>query len=101
MLQDSAGQELSMPLRQKHMHQRASQQQEIDKQLQEESCSAGTQEALPVQGLTVKVKGNGWSSDSPTLPQSDRIKAFFEVRLLQVFMFIVDPAAHHIGCLCL
>lgn len=79
MLQDSAGQELSMPLRQKHMHQRASAQQEMG-ELQEEPCSAGMEEALPVQGLTVKVKGSGWSSDSPTRPQSDRIKAFFEVR---------------------
>jgi hypothetical protein len=81
MLQDSAGQELSMTLRQKHRHQRASAQQEIGEQLQQEPSSAGMRESVPMLGLTVKVKGSGWSSDSPTRPQSERIKAFFEVRL--------------------
>lgn len=65
----------SVPLRQKHTHQR------FDKQQQDElQGSTAVQDPVAVPGLRVKVKGSGWSAESPG---SDRIKAFFEVNLHQ------------------
>lgn len=64
----------SVPLRQKHTHQRFAEQQQEEDGLQ--VSSTAVQEPVVVPGLRVKVKGSGWSAESPG---SDRIKAFFEV----------------------
>jgi hypothetical protein len=68
----------SVPLRQKHTHRRFGEQQQHEEEEEEElqDSTALQEDPVAVSGLRVKVKGSGWSAESPG---SDRIKAFFEV----------------------